>query len=58
MVQQSTTVLPHRYAAWVVLEERLREAAAFGQAIAADQATLGLGRCGALERYATTLASG
>src|SRR5262249_42460594 len=59
IVQQSATVLPHRYAAWVVLEERLREAAAFGRALAHDDPSLGLGRvCDALDRYATTLATG
>jgi len=56
LAPQSATVLPHRRAAWVLLEERLREAAAFGRTIDAE---LGLGRvCDALERHASTLASG
>jgi hypothetical protein len=56
LAPQSASVLPHRRAAWVLLEERLREAAAFGRTI---DAGAGLGRvCDALERHASTLASG
>jgi hypothetical protein len=59
LVDQAATVLPHRQAAWVVIEERLREAAEFGRRLAEDDPGSGLGRvCDALERYASTLAAG
>jgi hypothetical protein len=59
LVDQAATVLPHRQAAWVVIEERLREAAEFGRRLAEDEPSSGLGRvCDALERYASTLAAG
>jgi hypothetical protein len=53
---QGVSLLPHREAAWLVLEERLREAAAFGRHTAAE-VDPGLGRvCASLERYADELA--
>jgi hypothetical protein len=57
LVQQSASLLPQREAAWVVLEERLREAAEFGHRIAAPD-SVGLARvCDALERQADRLAA-
>ena len=57
LIQQGASLLPHREAAWVVLEERLREAADFGRRIPADPA-LGLARvCDALDRHANTINS-
>jgi hypothetical protein len=56
LVPQGVSLLPHRAAALVVLEERLREAAEFGRRISA---TPGLDLslvCEALEQYAATLA--
>jgi hypothetical protein len=56
LIQQSVSLLPDRRAAWVVLEERLREAAAWARAIEAPD-TIGLARvCTALDRYARALA--
>jgi hypothetical protein len=56
LVQQSASLLPHREAAWVVLEERLREAAEFARRIPAP-AGVGLERvASALDRHANTLA--
>ena len=53
---QGVTLLPHRQAAWRVLEERLREAAEFGRHIDAPP-ELALERvCGSLDRYANKLA--
>jgi hypothetical protein len=52
---QSASLLPHRGAAWIVLEERLHEAAEFGRQIAAPP-ELGLERiCANLERQADKL---
>jgi hypothetical protein len=54
---QGVALLPHRLAAWAILEERLREAAAFTRAIQAAP-SLGLQRVAeALERYADKLAA-
>lgn len=54
--QQGTVLLPHREAAWIILGERLREAADFGRRIEAPPG-LALGQvCDALERHAETLA--
>jgi hypothetical protein len=53
---QGVQLLPQRAAAWVILEERLREAAEFGRHIGAPP-SLGLERvCASLERYAASLA--
>jgi hypothetical protein len=53
---QGVSLLPHREAAWLVLEERLHEAAEFGRRIDAPP-SLGLGRvCDSLDRYAGKLA--
>jgi Ferritin-like len=55
LVQQGASLLPHREAAWVVLEERLREAAEFGRRIPAPEA-VGLARvCAGLDRQADKL---
>src|SRR5262249_55907880 len=54
---QGVALLPHRSAAWAILEERLREAAAFARAIQAAP-SLGLQRVAdSLERYADKLAA-
>jgi hypothetical protein len=51
------SLLPHREAAWIVLEERLREACAFGKQLDGPP-ELGIERvCTALERQAARLAS-
>jgi hypothetical protein len=53
---QGVQLLPHREAAWIVLEERLREAAEFGRHVEAPP-EVGLARvCASLDRYATMLA--
>lgn len=55
---QGVALLPHRTAAWAILEERLREAAAFARTIQAPP-SLGLERVAeALERNANKLATG
>jgi hypothetical protein len=56
LLPQGVSLLPHRDAALVVLEERLREAAEFGRRISASP-TLDLGRViDALDRHAAKLA--
>ena len=56
LVPQGASLLPHRAAAWIVLEERLREAAEFGRRISTPQAS-GSGRvCDTLDRHADALA--
>jgi Ferritin-like len=53
---QGVALLPHRVAAWAILEERLREAATFARGIQAPP-DLGLGRVAdALERNASRIA--
>jgi hypothetical protein len=53
---QGVALLPHRRAAWLILQERLREAAEYGRRIDASP-SLGLGRVSdAFERYAARLA--
>jgi hypothetical protein len=52
---QGVSLLPHRAAAWLILEERLREAAAFARATSAPPG-IGLARVSdALERHANRL---
>jgi hypothetical protein len=56
LLPQGVSLLPHRDAALVVLEERLREAAEFGRRISGSP-TFGLDRvCDALDRHAGALA--
>jgi len=53
---QGVSLLPHREAAWLVIEERLREAAEFGRRVEGPP-ELGLARvCASLDRYADKLA--
>ncbi len=53
---QGVTLVPHREAAWLVLEERVREAADFGRQVEAPS-ELGLARvCASLDRLADKLA--
>jgi hypothetical protein len=58
---ESDYVLPHQHAAWLVLEERLRDAAVFCARIVADRAELteALAPVGAsLNKFAASLAAG